>query len=115
MSLIPATETLGVRRRIEGDPDAHGNPTIDYAEPVDWPVWGVAPGAMEELHDPNRDLSLILWTVYAPQNAALPGELDRVVYRGVEYDAEARARDWTRGPWRNPSAGAVVELRKPEG
>lgn len=113
--MTPFSATLGVRRRIEGATDAHGNPVVTYAAPVDWPVWAIAPGAMDEPHEPNRDLSLILWTVYAPQDAALPGELDLVVLDATEYAVEGRARDYTRGPWPHPTAGAVVELKRAEG
>lgn len=114
--MTPVTATLGVRRRIviAGVPDRHGNPTFTFSEPQPWPVWGIAPGAAEP-HEPNRDLSIVEWTVYAPMSPALPGELDRVILDDVEYEVEGRALDWTRGPWPHPTAGAVVELKRPEG
>lgn len=107
--------TLGVRRRILGATDAHGNPIISYADPTDWPVWGLAPGAQTENPADNRDLSVIAWTVYAPVSDAAPTELDRVVVDGDEYDVNARPADWTRGLWPHPTAGLVVELRRTEG
>lgn len=109
------TFTLGVKRRTEDDEDAHGNPVVTYDDAEDWVVDGYAPGANVDPGNPNRDLSLILWTVYAPNNADAPTELDRVVLDGAEYDVEGRPGDWTKGPWAHPTAGIVVELKRPEG
>ncbi|MFT4081185.1 MAG: hypothetical protein QM638_01235 [Nocardioides sp.] len=107
--------TLQVKRRQIGALDAHNNPVVTYADPVDWEVWDIAPGASAEPWRTNRDLSLILWTIYAPNDDSLPGELDRVVLDDVDYDVEGRAGDWTRGRWYQPTAGAVVELKRAEG
>jgi hypothetical protein len=114
-------ETLQVRRRVVGAADSHGTKAITWAAGTDWVVDGYAPGAAgssignSEPFRPNRDLSLILWTVYAPANADAPMELDRVVLGGVEYDVEGRPDDWTHGPWPHPTAGIVVELKVAEG
>ncbi|WP_067428525.1 hypothetical protein [Nocardioides jensenii] len=113
---IPTRTTLQVRRRQDGPAkDSHGNPVITYADPISWPVFGYAPGASDRTTDPNRDLSLILWTVYAPAGGNAPGELDRVLLGGTEYDIETRPDDWTHGPWAHPTAGLVVELKRAEG
>lgn len=109
------TFTLGVKRRVEGGKDAHNNPVVTYAAATDWVVDGYAPGANVEPGSPNRDLSLILWTIYAPVDPSAPTELDRVVLDGDEYAVEGRPGDWTKGPWPHPTAGIVVELKRPEG
>lgn len=108
-------QTLQVKRRQKGAPDAHGNPVITYAAAADWGVHGYAPGASEAPPDPNRDLSLILWTVYAPANDEVPNEFDLVTLGGVDYEVAARPADWTHGPWPHPTAGVVVELKRAEG
>lgn len=112
---LPTPYTLGVKRRQAGATDAHGNPVVTYAAPTDWHVHGYAPGANVDPANPNRDLSLILWTVYAPASDEAPGELDKVVLDGVEYAVEGRPADWTKGPWPHPTAGIVVELKRAEG
>lgn len=106
---------LGVRRRQAGATDPHGNPVESYAAATDWPVWALAPGASAEPGQQGRDLSLIAWTVYAPKGEDAPGERDRVVVDGAEYEVEGRPADWTNGPWPHPTAGLVVELKRAEG
>lgn len=106
---------LQVRRRTLGGRNARNNPVETFGDPQDWHVWAIAPGASAEPADPNRDLSLILWTVYAPANEKVPGELDRVILNGVEYGVEGRPGDWTHGPWGPGNAGVVVELKRVEG
>ena len=119
---IPTPHTLSVRQYVEGATDAHGNPVDDWADPVEWPVHGVAPGASEEPRKPNRDLSEVLWTVYAPANELAPGYRGQVSLPWEDvggeplwYDAEGVPDDWSKGPWLFPDAGVVVELRRAEG
>lgn len=112
---LPTPHTLQVKRRKLGTKDSHGKKTVTYGSAIDWPVSGIAPGANIEPGAPNRDLSLILWTVYAPVDENQPTELDRVVLGGVEYDVAGRPADWTSGPWGHPTAGVVVELKRAEG
>lgn len=113
--MFPITATLGVRRYAGTGRDSHGNPVTSYDEPVDWPVYGYAPGASEEPHDPNRDLSVVLWTVYAPVGGNAPTERDLVVLPDGEYEVEGRPADWSHGPVVIPGAGVVVELKRAEG
>lgn len=109
------TFTLQVKRRQAGSKDSHGNKAVTYAAPADWVVRGYAPGANVEGTDLHRDLSVVLWTVYADATDDVPGELDLVVLNGVDYAVEGRPADWTHGPWHNPVAGVVVELKRAEG
>jgi hypothetical protein len=102
---------LGVRRLVPGAKDAHGNPIASHAPPVEWLVYAYAPGANEE-QGGNSDVSLVEWTVYAPVSDDAPGEFDLVRVEGVDYAVEGRPADWTRGPWENPLAGLVVQLKK---
>ena len=113
--MLPTSYTLGVKRRVEGEKDSHGNPRVTYAAPTDWRVHGLQPGANIETAQPNRDLSEIVWTVYAPASDEAPGELDLVVVDGEDFEVEGRLADWTRGPWEHPTAGIVVELRRHTG
>jgi hypothetical protein len=106
---------LTVRRRTAGTRDAHGNVAVTYAAGTPWTVRGVAPGAMLEPAVPNRDRSDIAWTVYADASPDVPGALDRVEWDGVTYEVDGTPKDWTHGPWENPAAGVVVELKRMEG
>lgn len=108
---LPTPHVLGVRRRVVGPPDPHGNVTETLGDPVDWEVHGVAPGAMIEPGEPMRDASHVLWTVYAPNGGEIPGERDRVVYRGTEYDVDGHPKPYTDGPWAFDDAGVVVALK----
>jgi hypothetical protein len=63
---------------------------------------------------------VVAWTVYGPKGDE-PGERDQVALPWesdpdpVWHDIEGKPDDWTRGPWRMPLAGVVVELRRTEG
>lgn len=106
---------LAVRRRQTGAKNAHGNPVVTFGEPESWWVWGYAPGANEEPGGPNRDLTNIEWSVYAPMDSRVPSEGDRVVIAGAEYEVDGRPEDWTNGPWAQANAGVVVRLKRTEG
>lgn len=114
-------QTLTVRRRQVGgaggtQKDAHGNPVVTFADPAPWPVYGAAPGVSVEGGAGLRDLSTILWEVYAPAGDQTPHELDRVIGPdGTEYEVDGRPQDYTRGPWPHPTAGVVVTLKRVEG
>ena len=107
--------TLGVRRFVDGAVDAHGNPVSSFAGPVGWLVWSLAPGANVEPGAANRDLSAVEWTVFAPAGGNAPGERDRVVVDGVEFEVEGRPADWTRSPFDRNVGGLSVMLRRVEG
>lgn len=102
---------LGVRRSVLGAADAHGNAVESWAEPAPWCVRAVAPGASQEPFSQGRDLSAVLWTVYADDTPNIPGERDRVVFCGDEFEVEGRPADWSGGPFPNPHAGIVVRLK----
>lgn len=106
--------TLQVRRRTLGVADPHGNQSEVLGAAEDWPVWWIAPGpVLEDLV--ARDSSVVEWSVGAPKSDDVPGEKDVVVFQGVEYPVNGRPKDWTLGPFPNPVAGVVVELRRVEG
>ncbi len=112
---LPTPYTLGVKRYQPGAKDSHNNPVDAWADPVDWPVYAYASGANAEPSEAGRDLSLVLWTVYAPSGDTLPAALDRVVLDGDEYAVEGEPRDYSHDPWSNHVGGAVVYLKDPRG
>ncbi|AKU15750.1 hypothetical protein [Luteipulveratus mongoliensis] len=121
--MLPTPYTVIVGTPEFGDPDAFGNPTKTW--PVEnekpWAVHAIAPGAlsaMSEPSQPNRDLSLIIWSVYGPKAGNYPTtEHSRIKLPGDAdwYDIDGHPDDWTRGPWEHPTAGLVVELRRADG
>ena len=122
--MVAVSFALRVREKIDtGGKDDFGRPIISWVE-RDWTVRSIAPGSMEEPDRTSRDLSVVMWTLYAdkggePDEAAqirLPGSPDW-------YEVEGRPSDWTMGPPRvgpvgdyptNPP-GVVVELRRANG
>ena len=114
MSWLPSPYTLGVRRYVPGAKDARGNPVDAWADPIDLPVSGIAPGAMQEPGLPLRDASEVAFTVYLPAHENMPTERDLVTYGGVDYPVNGRPKDWGQGPF-GFTAGWTFELRNPEG
>lgn len=112
---LPTPYTLGVRTYSGTTQDSHNNDVPIYADPVDWPVHAYASGANDEPAQQGRDLSNVLWTVYAPADDNLPGALDRVVLEGTEYAIEGEPRDYSHDPWQHRIGGAVVYLKDPRG
>ena len=86
-----------------------------FAPPAPWMVRGLAPGAFNEDGTQNRDRVEIVWTVYADKSEDVPTERDRVIVGGDSFEVNGRPQDWTLGPWENPVAGVVVELKRMEG
>lgn len=106
---------LQVRRYEAGATDAYGNAADGLSAPQAWSVRGIAPGAMSEPYEATRDASSVVWTVYADKSGDVPGVRDVVVLDGDEFNVIGEPRDWTRGPYPNPTAGVVVELGRVEG
>lgn len=113
--MLPTPWSVGVKRfSPDGVEDAHGNSSDAYAEPLPLPCYFIAPGAMDEPANANRDLSVVEFTIGAPENPNLPAERDRVVLEGVEYAVNGKPKDWNRGPF-GYRPGVTFELRKVEG
>lgn len=113
--MLPTPYTLAVKRLTTTGTDSHNNPITDYADPVDWPVHAYASGANDEPAQQGRDLSNVLWTVYAPVDDKLPGALDLVVLGGEDYAVEGEPRDYSHDPWQHRVGGAVVYLKDARG
>lgn len=111
---VPSPYWLTVRARTDGAKDAFGNVTTTWVE-RDWRVRSVAPGAMTDPVDPNRDLGNIAYTIHADADSEPPTRLDEVVVDGETFAVDGDPADWTRGPWANPAAGVVVLLKRSEG
>lgn len=103
-----------VRELVDGEPDDFGNPVPTWVE-GDWPVSGIAPGAMDEPGQSNRDLSVVVWTLYGPKSGGYPKSSQAEVmvpFDGEWFPVNGHPKDWTLGPWSHPTAGIVVELRR---
>ena len=107
-------QTLTARGFTESGVDDFGNPVRTWVE-RSWTVFGLAPGAVQDPMQPNRDASVVAWTVYAPPGAATPTDADQVLVDGVWFPVNGKPADWTRGPFGPSPGGIVVELRKVEG
>lgn len=117
---LPLTGTIGLRKRSQGAPDAHGNRVESYAAAIPVQVYGWGPRSPEgtaEQDTGRRDLVPIGMTVYAPASvAALVDPVDRieVPYGGDLFDVDGEVNDWSHGPFM-PGAGCVITLRRAEG
>ena len=112
---LPTPYTLRVRDLTAGEVDDFGNATQVWTE-RDWSVHAIAPGVMDEPGEANRDLSLVVWTVYGPL-AGAPHASAQVRLPGDQewFLVDGEPKDWTKGPWLHPTAGVVVELRRADG
>lgn len=113
--MFATPHSVTVHRYTLGDADAHGNPVESWVpDATATPVHAVAPGASLDAIQSGRDVSEVLWTVYAPAGTAV-GPRDRIAWLGEVYHVNGEPRDFTHGPWVNPAAGVVIELRRTEG
>ena len=115
MSVVPSRYVLGVRRFTTGAVDEFGNPTDSWADPTDWPVRSWSSTTATEPGAEHRDLSVVVFSIYADKSSEMPGVRDLVVIEGREYAVDGEPADWTHGPWENPAAGVTVFVRRAEG
>lgn len=117
---FPLNATLGLRKRIEGEKDAHGNAKVTYADAVEIKVYGYGPrssGGSSEPSKPNRDEVVIGQTVYAPPEiASQVTALDRfeVPLGGDVYEVDGEIGDWNHGPF-GWQPGISIALKRVEG
>lgn len=100
------TQVLGLRVYSDSavvDP-RYGNAVPGWAEPVDLPVYGVAPNQSSEPDEPGRSRVLSGRTVYAPLSSPVKPH-DRVVIAGETWEVVGEV-----GPWSlNPHGGGYHE------
>lgn len=109
-SPIPTPYLVGVRAWLpDGVEDAHGNPAEAWDVPAATPVHGVGPRLAEEPGDARRWLVVEGLTVYAPPGTRVH-EYDLVEWEGETYQVDGPPADWTKGPWRVPTAGVTFDL-----
>lgn len=109
-----ARYTAAYRAYHLGPKDSYGNRQKLHSDPVEFPVFWVAPGAMDTFTAPGRDASAIVWTLATPSPCPVL-EHDLVILDGDEYRLNGRPKDWTKGPWPNPVAAVIIELIRKEG
>lgn len=104
--------TLTLRSYTTSGVDEFGNPIKTWVERP-WVVAGIAPGAVQDPMQPNRDASVVAWTVYADTPA--PADEDQALVDGAWFPINGKPADWTRGPYGAGPGGVIVELRRAEG
>lgn len=111
------TATLSIRRRIEGEIDVYGNPTVGYGPPEEWPVYAVSPRSSTEPQEANRDLVVTGITVFAPTGGPTPGPHDLVDYSGASWQVTGDVGTWDENPHvvSTRQRGIVVNLDRTEG
>lgn len=112
-----ATETAQWLARIDGATDPRGNPIVTYAAPVDVPGIsfdpGGASGAAAEPRMSGHDRVVTAPTLYGPYDMPFRA-LDRVVVRGLTYEAVGEVLRW-RSPYSGKKRGGVLELKRVTG
>jgi hypothetical protein len=97
--------------------------TVDgYAEPDEWsgPVLlhgcAVAPGAVVEAFEPNRDGAGVEFTIYAPPGVDV-GSRDRVKLPGhtEPFEITGSPQAWGRNPFTGGESGVVLQVGRFEG
>lgn len=118
--MFPLSATVGLRKRVEGEPDSRGNPTVTYEDALPLNVYGYGPRSAEgqaEPRKPLRDLVIIGMTVYGPPSlASQVSPLDRmeVPLGGDLYEVDGEVGDWSNGPF-GFAPGCSITLRRAEG
>ncbi|MDN5725162.1 MAG: hypothetical protein L0G99_04410 [Propionibacteriales bacterium] len=109
--MIPARITVHVSRYTGKQRDPLGNISEGWGDPEPLKVQGIAPGAMVEPGEANRDASRIAWTLYCPAGTEV-GERDRIDIAGQTYEVAGRPKPFDQGPWdwTRGLGGTVIEL-----
>lgn len=115
--MIPTPRTVFVRRWVEGvERDPLNNPISGHGAPEPVAVHSIAPGASTESVAAGRSPDEVSWTIHAPAGVEVDSkDLVLLVAGGDEYEVVGDSLDWTQGPWHNPVAGVVIELKRQEG
>lgn len=115
--MFPTPYTLTVRRWLpDGVPNPHGYVEAAYGDPETFKAHAIAPGSMPEAETTSagRDMSEILWTVYAPAGTSIHSK-DLVTFNGTEYEVDGDPRDYGYSPFSNSVGGVTIALKKQEG
>lgn len=113
---FPTPHTIYVRRWTAAGEDPLGNPISGHGDPEPLRVHGIGPGPSRESLLAGRSTSEVAWNITAPAGTSVNSrDLVLLDLDGPEYEVDGEAMDWTRGPWRNPVAGVVIELKRNEG
>lgn len=112
----PYGVTVGLLRFTPGEViDGYGEPDT-WAGPV--PIGGcaVAPGAVVEPFEANREGAGVEFTLYMPPGTAVSAR-DRVTLPGHSepFDVLGGGKDWGRNPFTGKPAGVVVEVGRFDG
>lgn len=101
--------TVGVRLRVDGEPDRLGIETPTYSEPMDVPNVVIAPATTDDMERLHPDGATVAYTLHFPKTfdaethdlrgalVTFWGDTYRVVGDPVRY-----MRENVRGPWFMP-------------
>lgn len=110
---LPTLYSIGVKRLVKGQTDAHGNVTESFSDPVSVPVYSIAPTTSDEPYEAGREAVVTGLSVLAPIDTNITA-YDRVVWDGEEYTVEGDIADWSKGPF-GWDAGIAIQLKRVEG
>lgn len=111
---FPTPWTIQVLPYVAGPPDAHGNATEGWADPITEAVYGWAPpDPSDEPYEAGRNAVVTALQVFAPPTVQI-GPRDRVIVLDATYEVIGEPSDYNYGPfgWR---PGSRVALQRVEG
>lgn len=113
--VFPTPYTVAVIPRIEGAPDAMGQPTVTWGEPVPQSVYGWAPAGTSEPFEAAREPITWELDLFAPPGFTC-GPHDRIMIPGdlEPFEVEGRIQDFTYGPFEF-KPGVRVRLKRVDG
>ena len=112
----PFGVTVGLLRFTPGAVvDGYGEPD-SWSSPIPFAGCVVAPGAVVEPFEANREGSGVEFTVYFPPGTTVSAR-DRVQLPGHSepFDVLGAGRDWGRSPFSGRPSGVVVEVGRFDG
>lgn len=103
---------LPIKRRVEGDTDAHGNPVVSWSTVFYLDAYSIAPAYSNEPFEAGREAVITGLTVLAPKPKKFTlDEDDLVVIDGVDYSIKGEVANWNQGPF-GFEPGISVTLEK---
>jgi len=116
MSRHPFGVDVGVLAHVPGAVVDGYQDADSWGAPVVYSGCAVAPGAVVEVFEPNRDGAGVEFTVYFPPGAVV-GVRDRVSLPGHAdpFDVTGTAQVWGRSPFTGGPSGVVVQVGRFDG
>jgi hypothetical protein len=113
VNYLPTPYVVGVRKRVTGAKDAHGNKVVTHGATTFISVYSIAPAYSNEPFEAGRQAVVTGLTVLAPSGTTID-EDDLVVIDDKNYEVDGEIASWDRGPF-GFLPGVSITLKRVEG